>query len=361
MRIRFCSPIRSHMGYAELGRILINQLVVGGFEVSVLEIPVQGSDADFGPLCAQAIRLMDATAAGKNFDVNIVNMIPNKFEDYRLAGARNIGYSMFETDRLPAAWVPLCNAMDAMWVPSEWMRGVFIDSGVTVPVFIVGVDATPTPLIEPRPGPFRLLSMFQWSARKNPVNLLRAYCAAFDGNTDVVLTLKVHRSADADHNKAFVQNAINSTLSRAKASRSLPRIEIATEMFSSRQIRQLHADSHAYVSLSHAEGWGLPAWEATLAGKPVVHTGWSSPVEFVHPQGLVRHNLSPVFGMEEFVPFYDIGMRWAEPHLDDAVDRLRDLHANYDRWTVNSIAQRKQVNEQYAMERRVAQLKTALA
>ena len=33
---------------------------------------------------------------------------------------------------------------------------------------------------QPSAGPFRLLSMFQWSGRKNPVNLLRAYCAMPD-------------------------------------------------------------------------------------------------------------------------------------------------------------------------------------
>lgn len=41
MKVRFCSPVKSHMGYAELGRIVINQLAAAGFEVSVVEIPIQ--------------------------------------------------------------------------------------------------------------------------------------------------------------------------------------------------------------------------------------------------------------------------------------------------------------------------------
>lgn len=28
-------------------------------------------------------------------------------------------------------------------------------------------------------------------------------------------------------------------------------------------------------------------------GKPVIHTGWSAPCEFVHEQGLLKSSLSP--------------------------------------------------------------------
>jgi len=357
MKIRFCSPVKSHMGYAELGRIVINQLVHAGFDVTVVEIPIQGSDADFGELGAQAERLIGSADSA---EVNIVNMIPPRFEQYRLAGARNIGYTMFESDSIPGEWVEQCNRMDALWVPSEWVKGVFAASGVVVPISVVGVNAIPTPATAPDSGPFRLLSIFQWSARKNPVNLIRAYCAAFDGNTDTVLTIKAHRDTDPKQSAVFVQNAVNFCLSRIKPRKSIPRIEIATEFFSTRQIQKLHADSHAYVSLSHAEGWGLPAWEATLAGKPVIHTGWSSPTEFVHRQGQLSYNLSPVYGMEDFVRFYDMGMNWAEPHLDDAVAKLRDLHANYAAWTRNSLAQRQLASDKFSLDRRVEQIKAAI-
>lgn len=346
------------MGYAELGRIVINQLVHAGFDVTVVEIPLKGSAADYGELGAQAERLIGEADSA---DVNIVNMIPPRFERYRLPGARNIGYTMFESDRVPTQWVAQCNLMDALWVPAEWVRDVFAASGVTVPISVVGVDAIRRPAVPPpADGPFRLLSIFQWSARKNPVNLIRAYCAAFDGNEDTVLTLKTHRGMDPAENASFVRSAVNQCLSLSKARRAMPRIEVATDFFSSAQIQKLHAQSHAYVSLAHAEGWGLPAWEATLAGKPVIHTGWSAPTEFVHEQGLLKYNLSPIYGMDDFVPFYDIGMNWAEPHLDDAVARLRDLYANYAEWTRNSLAQRELVNDRFSLERRVEQVRAAI-
>jgi hypothetical protein len=358
MRVRFCSPIRSRMGFAELGRVLVNQLVQAGHQVTVKELDVQGMPGDYGPLGAQAERLL---GDDPDAEVNIVNMLPALFEPNRLPGARNIGYSMWEADRLPDDWVTACNAMDAIWVPSEWSVGVYRASGVTVPLHVVGVDAAPTPVGLPaNGGPLRLLSIFQWSARKNPTGLLRAYWSAFDGADDVVLTLKVHRKNDPVASREFVNNSIAQLAGRLRARRGLPRVEIATDNFSEAQMRELHATCHAYVSLAHGEGWGLGAWEATLAGKPVIHTGWSSPVEFVHPQGLVEASTSPTFGMQEFVPFYDQTMNWGEPRLDDAIAKLRDLRANYDRWFRTSREHRNVINNRYSLERRVAQLQAAL-
>lgn len=359
MKIRFCSPVRSHMGYAELGRIIINQLVQAGHDVSVLEIALQNSDADFGPLGAQALSLLDRH---HDAEVNIINMIPLLFERYMLPGAKNIGYTMFESDRLPDDWVERCNAMDAIWVPSDWVRDMFVASGVRVPVSVVGVDAVAQPCaLAPSPGePMRMLSVFQWSARKNPVGLLRAFCAAFDGDAGVVLTIKAHRSGDQANNAQFVQAAVNHVLGRMRPRRFLPRIEIATEFYSTARMQQLQASTQVLVSLAHAEGWGLPAWEASLAGKPVIHTAWSSPVEFVHPQGHVRSHPAPVYGMEDFVSFYDIGMRWAEPEMDHAIEQLRAVRADLPAWRERADAHRSALLERYSMARRIAQVQAAL-
>ncbi len=349
------------MGYAELGRIVVNQLLQAGHDVGVLEIPVQGSDADFGPLGAQALSLLDRHDAA---DVNIVNMIPPLFERYMLNGAKNIGYTMFESDRLPEDWVARCNRMDAIWVPADWVRDMFVASGVRVPVSVVGVDAVAVaPVSERAPAqgePFRLLSVFQWSARKNPVGLLRAFCAAFDGDAGVVLTLKAHRTGDPAKNAQFVQNAVNHVLGRMRPRKFLPRIEIATDFLSTAGMQQLQAASQVLVSLAHAEGWGLPAWEASLAGRPVLHTAWSSPVEFVHPQGQVRCHLAPVYGMEDFVSYYDIGMRWAEPELDHAIELLRAVRSDLPAWRERARAHRGELLARYSMDRRIAQLQAAL-
>jgi glycosyltransferase involved in cell wall biosynthesis len=223
------------------------------------------------------------------------------------------------------------------------------------------VDAVAAPFQAlPVDGLFRLLSVFEWSERKNPVGLIRAFCAAFDGDEQVALTLKVSRHPDPKQTLEYVQRALATVLAGVKPARKLPRIDIAPHLLSAAQMRQLHERCHAYVSLAHAEGWGLPPWEATLTGRPVVHTAWSAPMEFLHPQGLVACNLAPVYGMGEFVPFYDSGMNWAEPHLDDAIAKLRALRKDYRDWSENARAHRDAVLERYSLEARIAQMQVAL-
>jgi hypothetical protein len=240
------------------------------------------------------------------------------------------------------------------------VREVFLASGVTVPIAVVGIEAGLRPVSPVLGGEFRLLSMFHWSARKNPAALIRAYCAAFDGRQDTVLVIKAHLTTDVAQPGVQLGRMIGGVLAGMRARPGLPRIELVAQLTASDQVRGLQAGAHAYVSLSHGEGWGLPAWEAALQGRPVLHTGWSSPNEFVAAHGQLRHNLAPVYGMTDFAPFYDTGMRWADPHLDDAVDKLRDLHTNYSAWAQRARSHRDGLLDRYGLPARLAQLRQAL-
>jgi hypothetical protein len=331
--------------------------VRAGHEVGVTEIPVQ-SAGDFGPLATQALGLLGRVPAP---EVNIVNMIPPKFAQYRVPGARKHRLHDVRDRRLPADWTAQCNAMDAIWVPSQWVREMFVSSGVRVPVSVVGVDALAPPWVAPPDaGHFRLLSVFEWSERKNPLGLLRAWCAAFDGDDGVALTLKVSRYPDPEKTFEYVQSSCGARSSASsRCARAAHRHRAARAVGA--QMRSCTSAAIAYVSLAHAEGWGLPPWEATLAGRPVLHTAWSAPMEFVHPQGQVACNLAPVYGMAEFVSFYDGSMNWADAHLDDAIDKLRALRRDYARWSEVAQAHREDILARYSPAARLAQLQAALA
>ena len=132
---------------------------------------------------------------------------------------------MFETDRIPAGWVRLCNAMDEVWVPSQFNVETFASSGVhrdrvvVVPeaIVIADYDDGGRGLEIPGPQRFTFLSLFDWSWRKGWDVLLRAFCSEFRrDHDDVRLVLKVHSSYGLGRRElvASVRNFIHSFTGR---------------------------------------------------------------------------------------------------------------------------------------------------
>ncbi|MEO8198394.1 MAG: glycosyltransferase, partial [Thermoanaerobaculia bacterium] len=90
----------------------------------------------------------------------------------RAIGKVRVGFTMLEVDGFPRDWVEQANEMDEIWVPSEFNRQGFLDSGLTRPIHKIplGIDtdvfhpgarrlASPT-------GEFVFLANFEWGERK---------------------------------------------------------------------------------------------------------------------------------------------------------------------------------------------------
>ena len=95
-------------------------------------------NGDYGPLGAQAERLLGDDLGAQ---VNIVNMLPALFEPNRLEGAHNIGYSMWEADRLPERIAH--QAREANLRPEEWGTDEGRRSPTRAPQSVVGGATSP--------------------------------------------------------------------------------------------------------------------------------------------------------------------------------------------------------------------------
>jgi glycosyltransferase involved in cell wall biosynthesis len=82
-----------------------------------------------------------------------------------------------------------------------------------------------------------------------------------------------------------------------------------------------------YASLHRSEGYGLAMAEAMLLGKPVIATGYSGNLAFMHADNscLVNYRL---VRLERDVGEYHAGIRWAEPSIDHAADMMRSVRDN---------------------------------
>jgi glycosyltransferase involved in cell wall biosynthesis len=216
--------------------------------------------------------------------------------------------------------------MDEIWVPSEFCVRPF-QRATSRPVAVI-----PHPIAEPAPRErffpgipddvFLFASVFEWSDRKNPEGLVRAFRRAFAGRRDVALALKVGLRFGGDPETLL---ASLRRLVSPRPWRSPPIYVLAQTTTSPDVLAQLYARADAYVSLHRAEGFGLCMAEAMAAGKPVVATAYSGNLEFMDRESafLVDYDMVKVEQRLSFLRFFERTMRWAEPKLDHAVAQLR--------------------------------------
>lgn len=252
---------------------------------------------------------------------------------------KRIGITVWETDQLHPDWVKHCNQswLDEIWVPVQWNKSVFEKSGVTTPIKVV-------PHIFHEPGlnkenqtystinhqlpkdlynDFIFYTIGQWNTRKGITETIHAFCKAFTKNDKVTLLVKTFWAQYSAAHKNQCEQKLASILCQYP---NPPRVVLLTNHFSRQEMLALHRRCHAYVSLCKSEGWGLGAFDAAALGNPVIITGYGGQVEFLPPDYpyLVKYDVENVSGMS-YIAWYSSNQKWANPNIDDAVEKMRLL------------------------------------
>ena len=242
-------------------------------------------------------------------------------------GRRRVGRTTFETDRLPSDWIGRCNAMDEVWVPTEFNRGTFTAAGVDSSKLHVVPEGVDTEIFRPGVRPleiphkrgFTFLSMFDLQARKGFDLLLKAYLAEFRADEDVSLVLKVTQHSGQRVDTAaelayFVEREAGCKLE------DTPPIILLDEFVPQSEMPRLYAAANAFVLPSHGEGFGRPYAEALACGLPVIATRWSGHLDFLHDENSFLIDIEGLVPACEEVEYF-AGHQWAQP----SVEHLRQL------------------------------------
>jgi len=244
-------------------------------------------------------------------------------------GAIVVGRTMFETDRLPEKWPERLNAVDEVWVPTEFHADVFRRGGVPR-VYVLGepvdTDAFRPAETATRDG-FVVLSVFKWEARKGWDVLLRGWRDAFSTADDcpslVLLTNAYHSKSDFE---LKLDTFARDVLFEERGLKALCPVRVLTGL-SQPELEALYRNVDVLAMPTRGEGWGRPHVEAMASGTPVIATNWSGPTAF-----LTEANGYPLHVHDALVPVGGDGPfrdhLWADPdpaHLAELLRRARDF------------------------------------
>lgn len=314
----------AHLGYpsglqqAAIG--LLEALRIAGIPVSLRSLPV--TDDDEPPPGYLGLEPFDTTIY-----LAAVNSFPDEWYGraglWRRPGVRRIAVWYWETEDVPAEWVPKLQWPDEVWAPTRFLAAAFAKC-VTVPVrpMLPGVELPP---FAPRPRArfglrddrFAFLFTFDMNStmeRKNPLGLIAAFRAAFATDEPVDLVVKVSRG-ESDP----------TSLTRLREACTEAGVILLNETLPRAEVLALFAACDCYISLHRAEGFGLGMAEAMLLGKPAIATDYSGNRDFTTPETSYLVRCRRV-GCETATGPYPAGAVWADPDLAHAAEQMRRVY-----------------------------------
>jgi glycosyltransferase involved in cell wall biosynthesis len=205
-----------------------------------------------------------------------------------MLGDLRLMHLAWEESSIPDSVTGLINLhVDGVLVPSEYTKRVVRNSGVRVPIAVIGhgVDhgrVLPRASSRTKRGPvtralpFTFLHISSGLERKGIEELVTAYCLAFSRNDPVLLVIKTF---------ANPTNTVDSWTARlTSSSRYSPAIQVISEELDQREMDFLYDVSDAVVLPTRGEGFNLPAAEGMARGLPVIVTRHSGHLDFCNEE-----------------------------------------------------------------------------
>lgn len=272
-------------------------------------------------------------------DTLIIHSTPDIWHEFINIKAKNIiGYCTWETNKLPHKWVEYINKISNVWVPSNFNKECFINSGVKSSIDVVPhvwhyqklypknkikIYDFENKLIPESKYTFYTIGEFNY--RKGIEDLISIFDKFNNKYKDAQLILKLHYKTYDNQQKLYCIDKIKKLTNKLGTS-----IFLVLDSLNRDQVIALHSFGDCYVSLNKGEGFGLTIFDAYNFGKKIITTGYGGHVEYLGTDydGLVNYKIDKVRGMDKFSTYYSSDQEWAYPDLEHAYDLMKKYYEN---------------------------------
>jgi glycosyltransferase involved in cell wall biosynthesis/cytochrome c-type biogenesis protein CcmH/NrfG len=256
---------------------------------------------------------------------------------------------------LPEEWFHKLGSVDQVWANSEYVRRVYVESGVPnskIRIVPHGVDPQKfTPEAQPwnlgTTKKFKFLFVGGTIRRKGPDVLLGAFLRAFTSADDVCLVIK-----DFGGQKNYKGRTATCAIEQARQQPDAPEILYLDQEVEPEQMPGLYTACDCLVHPYRGEGFGLPVLEAMACALPVIVTGGGATDdfatdEFAYRLPALRRQLGPDL---DGIKLLRRGW-WLEPDDTALVTQLRQVFTHRDEARAKGRAASAHVRQYWTWQR----------
>ncbi len=303
-KILLKGPFLSQSGYGEQARFALRALKTREDIFDIYLLPINWGQTGWVSLdneerswVDERIKQTHAFNERKGiYDVSIQVTIPNEFE--KMAPV-NIGYTAgIETTKVAPQWLQKCNeVVDKIIVVSNHSKDVFVNTVVEAQdqhgnkfpykmeklVEVVNYPVRPQNPAEVEldpPHDFNYLLVSQWGPRKNFENAIRWFVEE-NIDQEVGLVVKTNSYKNCTIDREFTHKRLQALLAPYKDRKCS--VTLLHGYMNEAEIQGLyrHENIKAFINIAHGEGYGLPLFDAAIAGLPIITIGWSGQCDFL--------------------------------------------------------------------------------
>lgn len=384
-------PVDTYSGYGARARDFVKALLKLGYDVSILS--QRWGNTRFGYLDDHNEADLKARIIPElksQPDVWIQCTVPNEFQPI---GKFNIGLTAgMETTLVHNTWIDGCNRMDLVITSSKHSAQVFTGTSFDkkdqqgnmvgqlklekpIDVLFEGVDTS-----KYKKGPskidllqikesFAFLQIGHWMQgdigqdRKNIGYTVKTFLETFKNKRNApALILKTQVVGTSLNDQKTILERIDNIRKTVKGTK--PNIYLIHGEMSDDEINQLynHPKVKAFVSHTKGEGFGRPLLEFTTTGKPVIASGWSGQLDFLHKDMsiLVGGNLAKVHPSAAVKDMILTESEWFQPDDAQVAYAYEQVWRNYKKYEVLAKKQMRNTLANFTFDAMVESLELIL-
>lgn len=381
----FQAPVATRSGYGDHARDLVRSLIsLDKYDIKIVSTrwgstPMTGLDGK--KASDKEIIERIGLPIERKPDVFIQLTVANEFDP---KGTYNIGITAgVETTAAPIEFIHGCNRMDLIIVPSTFTKDVlektvYVEKNnqtgqviknykIEKPIEVLfegfneetfGAEVVPS--ISDLNGikeDFAFLFAGHWlngelgHDRKDVGMLIKSFCHAFRSEKkQPALVLKTSSAGfgvrDREHMAGKIEDLTKEFGDKC------PPIYLLHGEFTEDEMHGVyeHHKIKAMVSFTHGEGFGRPLLEFSLTGKPVIASNWSGQLDFLKSGAvLLEGELKEVHPSAQN-QFLIQGSKWFYVNYSNAINKLKDIYKNYDKYKIESYQLGKQNTQNFGLK-----------